>query len=97
MMNDKSSRSDGLSPLFFKFYWDVIKHKVIDAVQFFFREGYLIKPLNHTFITLIPKKEKPNLVQHFCPISLCNVVYKIITKILSNRLRPVLDKIISPY
>lgn len=97
MRNGNSSRPDGLSPLFFKFYWDVIKHKVIDAVQFFFREGYLIKPLNHTFITLIPKKEKPNLVQHFRLISLCNVVYKIITKILSNRLRPVLDKIISPY
>lgn len=71
--------------------------KVIDVVQFFFREGYMIKPFNHTFVTLIPKKEKPNAVKNFHPISLCNVVYKIVTKILSNRLRIILDKVIYLY
>lgn len=47
-----------------------------------------------TFIILIPKKDKPNLVSDFKPISLCNVNFKIITKILANRLKLVLPKLI---
>lgn len=54
-------------------------------------------PLNHTFITLIPKRDNPNFVDHFRPISLCNVLYKFITKILSNCLNPLLDRIVSPF
>lgn len=57
----------------------------------------MIKPLNHTFVTLISKNEKPNDVEHFCSISLYNIVYKIITKILTNHLRQILDRVIFPY
>lgn len=57
----------------------------------------MIKPLNHTFVTLIRKNEKPNDVEHFCSISLYNIVYKIITKILTNHLRQILDRVIFPY
>jgi len=46
---------------------------------------------------LIPKVDKPEYVSQFCPISLCNVVYKIITKVIVNRIKPMLDGIISPY
>lgn len=70
--------------------------KVI-VVKFFFWERYMIKPFNHTFVTLIPKKEKPKAIKNFHPISLCDVVYKIIMKILSNRLRIILDKVVYPY
>ena len=57
----------------------------------------LFKPLNHTFITLIPKVTYPEGVNHFKPISLCNVIYKIIFKILVNRLKPLMDKLITHF
>ena len=62
----------------------------------FFRSGKLLKQLNHTFIALIPKRENPTETQHFRPISLCNTIYKTISKIMVNRLRPLLDQLISP-
>lgn len=56
----------------------------------------IIESLNHTFIALIPKVLKPRKVSEFRPISSCNVVYRIITKVISNRLKPILAYIISP-
>ena len=54
------------------------------------------REVNSSLIVLIPKISNPTPVQHFRPISLCNVVYKIISKLLVAKLRPHLDKIISP-
>lgn len=58
--------------------------------------NYMLKELNRTFITLIPKRDNPESVNRCRPISLCNISYKIISKILINRLKIVLPKIISP-
>ena len=68
----------------------------MNSVQSFFRGGFLLKEFNHTKITLIPKINNPYLVHHFRPISLTNFSYKIISKILSNRFKPILNKIIYP-
>jgi len=57
----------------------------------------MLRQINHTFLALIPKGDNPTETQHFRPISLCNTVYKTISKILVNRLRPLLDKIVSPF
>jgi hypothetical protein len=69
---------------------------VVKSVQSFFKGGFLLKEFNHTNIALIPKIDNPFLVHHFRPISLTNFNYKIISKILSNRFKPILNKIISP-
>ena len=65
-------------------------------VSAFFHNGHLLKEINRTFITLIPKLEGLEASHHYRPISLCNVSYKIISKILVNRVKPLLNKIISP-
>ena len=69
---------------------------IINAVTSFFRLGSMPREVNRSLIVLIPKVTNPSNVNHFRPISLCNVVYKVISKILIAKLRPLLDKIISP-
>ena len=63
----------------------------------FFHSSSLLKTLNHTYITLIPKVSFPDDVTNFRPIILCNIVYKVISKILVNRLKPFLDNVITPF
>jgi hypothetical protein len=55
----------------------------------------ILKAINHTYITLIPKVKNPEDVKEFHPISLCNVIYKIISKVLANRLKCILPQIVS--
>lgn len=68
-----------------------MKEDVKRATQAFFHSGSLFKPQNHSYIGLIPKKPFPDEVSHFKPISLCNVIYKVISKVMVNRLKPVMD------
>jgi len=76
--------------------WHVIQNDVCEAVKSFFREGKFLKQLNHTLIALIPKVENPTSTTQFRPISLYNMLYKIIAKIMVNRMQPLLGKIINP-
>ena len=55
------------------------------------------KYLNKTLLALIPKCPGPETLAHFRPISLCNMVYKIVTKAIVVRIQPILSKIVSPY
>lgn len=55
-----------------------------------------IAPLNHTFIALIPKVSKPRRVSKYKSINLCNIIYRIVTKVIVNRLRHILHYVISP-
>jgi hypothetical protein len=96
MQSLKAPGPDGLPPLFYKQYWHIVGHSVVSAIQNFFTGGKLLKDLNSTHIVLIPKIPNPTSVNHYRPISLCNVVYKAITKLIVEKLRPLLDKIISP-
>ena len=74
----KAPGPDGLPGLFFKKYWSIVGSQVVIAIQSFFREGWMLKELNHTFITLIPEKQGASNFNHFRPISLCNFYYKVI-------------------
>lgn len=76
-------------------FWDDIGDSLFVAVQFFFNNASLSSSWNKTFITLILKKPNPKLVLDFRPISLCNVCYKIVSKILANRLKPLFPRLIS--
>jgi hypothetical protein len=87
---------DGFISLFFKKYWFVVKVEVLDCIRNFFLNHILLQEHNHTHIALIPKQYGSHTVHHFRPIRLCNIVYKIITKILANKLKFMLLKIISP-
>lgn len=66
------------------------------AAKSFFNSGFLLKELNQTFIALVPKVDAPSDISQFRPISLCNFLYKVFSKCLANRLKPLLNQIISP-
>ncbi|GJY73440.1 RNA-directed DNA polymerase, eukaryota [Tanacetum coccineum] len=91
---DKSPGPDGFTFGFYRHYWSVIEHDVFDAVNYFFNSGIIPKGGNPSFITLIPKIPAANLVKDFRPICLIGSIYKIIAKILANRLVGVLDNIV---
>lgn len=77
--------------------WDTVGKSVFEMVQNAFRFGRLPEGLNDTLIALIPKVESLETVKQFRPISLCNVSYKIITKTITNRLKQILPKVVSPF
>ncbi|KAL0404010.1 UNVERIFIED_CONTAM: hypothetical protein Sradi_2041800 [Sesamum radiatum] len=93
----KSPRPDDFPSSLFKQYWHIVGEKVVEAVTFFFSFGILPPAINHTYITLIPKNQTAHLVEQFRSISLCNTIYKVISKIIANKIHPHLEKIISPF
>lgn len=90
----KAPGPDGMHGLFFKTHWPDISQDIYTEIQGFFNTGYLNPAMNNTLITLIPKFPNPEKLEHFRSISLCNFVYKIISKVLTNRLKPLLQTLI---
>jgi hypothetical protein len=91
----KSSRPDGFGVSFFQQHWGIIGDKVRMAILNFLNGGSFDPVINETFIMLIPKTPIASSVGEYRPISLCNVLYKLIAKVLANRLKTVLHPIIS--
>ena len=81
--------------IFYQKYWDIIREDVIKTVLNILIFNALITELNKTNIALIPKINNLTKISEFRPISLCNVSYKIVSKVLANRLKPLLSTIIS--
>jgi hypothetical protein len=75
---------DGMSPLFYQSCWSLVGSDVSQAILSCLNSGSLLKAVNHTYITLIPKTQTPKKVSDFRPISLCNVIYKILSKVITN-------------
>ena len=69
---------------------------MIVAVLDFLNSGIMLLEINYTHIVLIPKIKSLERISYYRPISLCNVIYKIISKVLANRLKLILPKLISP-
>ena len=92
----KAPGVDGFPALFFQNHWDLCAPEIVDVVKQAFSSGIIPAGLNHTLITLVPKISAPKHMHLFRPISLCCTVYKIISKIIVDRIRPMLKKWISP-
>lgn len=86
---------DGYSGLFYQKCWDIVGRDVVLCIQAFFKEGWLPPNLNSNLITLIPKVVGADSVSQFRPIAMANFVFKIIPKILADRLANIAARIVS--
>ena len=86
---------DGMSLIFYKSFWHIVGGDVMSVVLNALNSGVVPESLNSTFIDLIPKVKHPKRVADFRPISLCNVVYKLISMVLVNRFKKFLASAIS--
>jgi hypothetical protein len=95
MDRDKTSGLDGFTLSFFQDCWGVVKEDFMAVFADFHARGKFVKCINSTFISLIPKIHGAKEIKDFRPISLVEGIYKIIAKVLANRMKKVMDKIIS--
>jgi len=91
----KAPSPDGMPPLFYQHFWSTSGVVVTKTVLDFLNHGIVPPNFNETRIVLIPKIKDPKLVTNYRPISLCNVVYKLASKVIANRLKKILPTIIS--
>ena len=85
-----------MNVLFYQKFWHLVGNDVSSAVLDFLNSGIKIPEINYTHIVLIPKVKSPEKMTDFRLISLCNVIYKIISKVIANRLKTILPQLISP-
>jgi hypothetical protein len=95
MNGDKAPGPNGFSMAFFQACWDVVSVDIMKVFYDFHGRGLFEKSLNASFISLIPKIPGATSIKDFRPISLVGGIYKIIAKVLANRLKLVLEKVIS--
>ena len=84
-----------MSALFFQKYWSIVGINVSNMVLNVLNFGMTLFEINRTNIALVPKTNNPQRMTDFRPISLCNVVYKLISKTIANRLKAILPHIIT--
>ena len=96
MLELKAPGHDGFPVAFYKSYWPIVGEDVTAAITSFFIDRSMPKGVNSLLIILIQKVPNPSSFNNYRPISLCNVIYKIISKLLVIRIRPILPKFISP-
>ncbi|GJR16323.1 RNA-directed DNA polymerase, eukaryota, reverse transcriptase zinc-binding domain protein [Tanacetum coccineum] len=93
--DSKAPGPDGYTSRFYKSAWSIVGKDVCQAVKEFFTSGKLLGEVNATVISLIPKIPIPDKVSDLRPIACCNVLYKCISKILTNRIKKGLGMLVS--
>jgi hypothetical protein len=95
MFPTKAPGPDGFPAHFFQTHWEICGEEVTLAVIRVLKGEDDMREVNQTFIVMIPKVVSPEELGQFRPISLCNVIYKIASKVMANRLKVVLPEIIA--
>ncbi|XP_077249381.1 uncharacterized protein LOC143888877 [Tasmannia lanceolata] len=96
LAKDKALGPDGFCLVFFQTCWETVKSDLLRFFLEFFEGALLDKGTGATFLVLIPKIEGASKVSDFCPISLVGSLYKVLAKVLADRIKVVLPSIISP-
>lgn len=91
---NKAPGPDGFTMEFFTSSWDLVGNDLVGAVKEFFTGSYMLRQVNATIISLTPKFPGAEQLKDFRPISLCNTVYKVISKIISYRLKLITPKVV---
>jgi len=97
MKSDKCAGPDGFNPGFFQKFWPICGEELFTQCCEWLSTGTFPSSLNSTNIALIPKGDTQISMKDWRPIALCNVMYKVVAKVLANRLKVVLDKCISEF
>ena len=92
---DKAPGPDGFTVAFWQRCWEIVKEDVLDMFKEFHEQNSFIKSLNHTFLVLLPKKGGVEDLGDYRPISLLRGLYKLLAKVLANRLKKVIGKVVS--
>lgn len=90
MHPDKSPGADGLNATFFQTFWNVVGKDVVKFCQRFISTGELPGGINRTLVCIIPKVKSPQMMMELRPISLCNVMLRMLSKVIINWLKPYL-------
>ena len=96
MNGDKALGPDGFTMAFWQSCWEFVKVEILEMFKEFHEQSSFLKSLNNTFLVMIPKKGGAVDLRDFSPISLLGGLYKLLAKVLANRLKRVLSKVVAP-
>lgn len=97
MNSDSAPGPDGFGAFFLQRFWNIVSQDVVDVVWQFFTHGWILQNFNSNLVVLIPKVPAADKIELFRPIALANFKFKIITKVLADRLAKIAPSIISPH
>ena len=95
MNGDKAPSPDGFTVAFWQYCWEFVKEEVLEMFKEFHEQNAFLKSLNNTFLVLLPKKGGAEELGDFRLISLLGELYKLLAKVLANRIENVIGRVVS--